>query len=258
MRRKTLGAVATLGLALAVSACNSTNSSNGVPTQESTVAASSAPVPPPPRYDQVEDGTYYYISDVSEEEKKRGKAVGSVIGFRYLGKNEKGEHVLLNVANAGTPLGKSVCADPCRIIKQGNERVGFSTDSIIGAAFEDAIAGNLKVYGKKSSVTSGESQIVNSVPKTFRGAWDELVSDGCRDREPRFEIDATKFYNFEVEYDVTSVKIYSPTEIAIRTTYKDENGSQESGVWEFRLVEGGKALTGRKSNETYFRKCPAA
>jgi hypothetical protein len=209
------------------------------------------------RYDEERSGTYYYIASVSEDDRKKGKATGDVVGFRYLGKNAKGEHVLQQVANDGTPLSKSYCSEPCRIIHSGNDLLGFNTESIIGAAFLDAMNGLLKPYPASGSA-SDYPRSASTVPKAFQGAWDELISDRCEGREARFVIAGTKFYNFEVEYDVTGVKLYSPTEMDLFTTYKDENGAQEDGTWSFRLADGGKTLTSRKPSKTYFRRCPTS
>jgi hypothetical protein len=245
--------------------CGSSDSSSVAPTVDaaSTLTAAdvaSEPAPPvalpSPRYDQEENGTYYYVAAVSEEDRKRGKVAGDVIGFRFLGQNDKGELVLQQIANDGTPASKSYCAKPCRIIRGVSGRVGFTTDSIIGAAFQDAMDGLLKPYGAGDG--EGYPKSVSTVPKVFRGSWDELVSDGCKGREARFMIDETKFYNFEVEFDVTGVKLYSPTEADVFTTYKDENGAQEDQVWSFRVTDGGKALTSRKPSTTFYRRCPGS
>ena len=115
--------------------------------------------------------------------------------------------------------------------------------------------GLLKPYGAGDG---DYPKTVSTVPKVFRGSWDEIVSDDCKDREARFMIDATKFYNFEVEYDITGVKLYSATEADLYTTYKDENGTQESEVWSFRITDGGKSLTSRKPSATFFRRCPGS
>jgi hypothetical protein len=96
---------------------------------------------------------------------------------------------------------------------------------------------------------------VSTVPPTFRGEWDELTLDGCAGREARYTIGEHSFAEFEVRWDVTKVKVYSPTEIEIFTTTKDENASQVDAVWGFRLSDGGKTLTGRKEGGSFFRRC---
>lgn len=246
------GAVASLAF---LSGCGEPSSGAAVQAPAPEIVAT--PIAPVARYAQEDRGIYYYVADVPEEEAKKGKAAGDVIGFRYLGRNDKGEHILGLVGDDGAVISRSYCLEPCRVIRQSTGRIGFSSTSIIGAAFEDAIAGLLKpsgIAGAENATVFPRS--VSTVPKPFRGAWDEMVADGCEAREARFLIEGTKFYNFEVEYDVTGVKLYSPREIDIRTTYKDENGSQQSDVWEFKLVDDGTALTGRRSSETFYRRCP--
>jgi hypothetical protein len=106
------------------------------------------------------------------------------------------------------------------------------------------------------SPTATFPQFQSAIPKAFRGNWDEMIADGCAGREPRFSIGATTLNNFEVSWEVTNVKIDSPTEIEISTTTKDEDGDQQDQVWQFRLADGGKSLTSRKPGGTFFRRCP--
>jgi hypothetical protein len=106
------------------------------------------------------------------------------------------------------------------------------------------------------SPTAAFPQFQSSIPKAFRGNWDEMIADGCAEREPRFSIGATTLNNFEVSWDVTNVKIDSPTEIEISTTTKDEDPDQQDQVWQFRLADGGKSLTSRKPGGAFFRRCP--
>lgn len=98
----------------------------------------------------------------------------------------------------------------------------------------------------------------SAVPSAFRGAWDEIVSDKCQGREARFYFGERTFTNFEVEWEVTKVKLYSPTEIDLYTTAYDENKNQVDEIWEFKLVDRGRSLTGRKPGALFFKKCPKA
>ena len=108
--------------------------------------------PPSPNYSEREGDVYMYVAAVSDEDQKKGKKAGDVVLFRYLGK--KGDvHRLENVDDAGRRLAVSECASECKVIKEVNayggvERLGFDSGSIIGAAFEDAIAGRLVVSTK--------------------------------------------------------------------------------------------------------------
>jgi len=153
MNRRAIIISLSIGLATGVGGCGS----SGQPAPDPSVAPMNAETPAiapsyatqVARFDEEDHGTYYYIADISEENRKKGKAVGDVIGFRYLGKNDQGEHVLLQVTDDGSPIGKAYCTDPCKIIRTGSRRMGFSADSIIGAAFEDAINGHLKEFGAK-------------------------------------------------------------------------------------------------------------
>ena len=213
---------------------------------------------PAHNYAEEEDGVYFYVSAVSEEDRKKGKAVGDVYGYRYLGKNDEGQHVIASVTNNGQIIFKAYCSEPCKIIKYGDgDRSAFSPNSIIGSAFQDAINGALKVASEKNgSDQTSYPKTVSTIPKVFQGAWDELTQDGCMGREARFFFDGTKFYNFEVEWDVTKVDLITATEMDLHTTTTDENGGQVNEVWQFKLVDGGKSLTGRKQGGPFFRRCP--
>jgi hypothetical protein len=251
---------------LALSACN-----DGGDQKESGTLAQPVTYQPlepsttvvPHRYDAVEGEIYFYISDPSEKERSEGKATGSVSGFKYLGTNNDKQHILASVNDNGQILFKSYCLEPCVIIKRDQgERLPFSASSVIGAAFEDAINGHLKVSNASEKKTAEKlndrtyPQFESAVPKNFRGRWDEITQDRCEGREARFYIGDREFYNFEVIWDVTKVKLYSSTEMDLYTTTKDENGNQVEEVWEFKLADGGKSLTSRKAGGTYFRRCP--
>jgi hypothetical protein len=245
-----------------VISCASCGDTSAPPPIEISLEEPATPVVPPHRYELEEDGTYFYIAAVSEKDREEGRVAGSVLGYRYLGLDGDGEHILVLVDEQGKSLIRSTCAQPCVIIKDDDgERVAFNSDSIVGAAFTDAMNGHLKVHlsaaanapAPRASPT-GYPHFVSSIPQAFRGRWDELVQDGCRGREARFDLDVTKFYNFEVEWDVTNVKLYSATEMDLYTTFKDEDGGQQNEVWEFKLADG--ALTGRKPGTAFFRRCP--
>lgn len=132
-------------LAIVVASCGPSKA----PTAEAaTIEAINTPTfaPPPHHYDQEDRGIYYYVASISEEEQKKGKVAGEALGFRYLGKNEKGEHIIESVSDNGTALGRSYCSEPCRVIRRSSGRIGFNPASIIGAAFEDAVNGHLQQF----------------------------------------------------------------------------------------------------------------
>lgn len=217
-----------------------------------------------PNFDESEEGVYYYSVAVSETDKKDGKSAPDVVAFRYLGKNEKGEHIIGTIQmTTGQVIFKDYCKDPCKIIRgKDGKRIGYNPESIIGAAFQDAIAGHLKVSSssevKTAEVTPATTypKFVSSVPEIFFGNWDELIADECKEREARFFFEARRFKNFEVDWEVSKVKLYSPTEMDMTTTTYDNEMNQVDAIWEFKLVDGGKTLTGRKPGEFFFKRCP--
>lgn len=96
---------------------------------------------------------------------------------------------------------------------------------------------------------------IREIPPQFRGAWDELVTDGCGGREARFQLEARQMFNFEVAYEVQTVTLRSPTWIVVHTQLDPEFGGPEDGEWTFRLVQGGNALSGPSGKPPYFDRC---
>lgn len=141
---------------------------------EPVASYESPPIPTPapsPNWDEAEESTYYYIASVSEEDRAKGQAAGDVLAFRYLGTNGQSEHILARVANDGSIYHRAFCKDPCKIVRyEDGRRIAFERGSVIGAAFEDALAGRLeqKAQVKKRLVMSALDE----------AAWNRLGS-GC-------------------------------------------------------------------------------
>ena len=155
--------------------------SNEAPVNSSAANLDSATEisPQQPRYDDSEDGVYFYASDVSEEDKKKGKALGSVSGFRYLGRDASGRYKLGLVSDSGSIISRYACANPCKIIKNlgSGERIPFSSPSIIGAAFEDAINGLLKEAPKAAVVEEPKRSSITMA--TLKSSDWNKIGMGC-------------------------------------------------------------------------------
>ena len=109
-------------------------------------AASSPPPMPRHNYDERDGSNYFYVAAVSEEDRKKGIAAGNVIVFQYLGLDDDGKHVLASIDTDGSIMNRARCASPCRIIQRDyGKPIAYSPGSIIGAAFEDAFRGKLRV-----------------------------------------------------------------------------------------------------------------
>jgi hypothetical protein len=131
---------------------------------DTSPSATAPPAPAPtPNFVEEEKGTYFYVSAVSEEDRIKGKATGDVSGFRYLGKNDEGQHTLVSVSDDGQVTAKSYCSDPCSIIKRSNgSRIAYNPGSIIGGAFQDAMNGLLKPAGGKAVASESIESIAAS------------------------------------------------------------------------------------------------
>jgi hypothetical protein len=118
-----------------------------------------APARPQHRYD-FKDGDFYgYLGAISEDDQKRGVATPSVVRFRYTG-FWNGAHHLQLISDSGSVLENEECAVPCVVIKETDSsgqlrRIGYSSESIIGGAFEDALNGRLKRSPAPGTVSAG-------------------------------------------------------------------------------------------------------
>lgn len=115
------------------------------PTVAATPPAHYAPEPDH-LYDERRGDTYFYVAAVSDHDRENGRAVGNVHQFQYLGRNAEGEHILASLGDNGLVTYRAKCARRCRIIDTTyGGKIAFSTESIIGAAFQDAFNGKLRV-----------------------------------------------------------------------------------------------------------------
>lgn len=133
-----------------------------LPTTETTaLAALPPPVPVPDHnYDEKRGWTYYYVAAISDEDRKRGRAVGSVSAFQYLGQNGDGEHILASLRSDGTVSYRAKCAKSCRIIDTDyGEKLAYSPSSIIGAAFDDAFRSRLRIAEWAKDETAGSETV---------------------------------------------------------------------------------------------------
>jgi hypothetical protein len=100
---------------------------------------------------------YLYQSALSENARQAGQAAASVVALMYAGTRD-GRHQLH--MRDGLRFTAFECANPCDVIKVMSfvdadyvrehvyvERLAFDPKSVIGAGFEDAIAGRLANYG---------------------------------------------------------------------------------------------------------------
>jgi hypothetical protein len=132
-----------------------------------------------PNYSEEEDGIYSYIAAVSEEDQKQGKAAGSVLRFAYRGVQD-GKHVLSLVDDSGDVVSTSECSKPCRIIKTtiagSVMRQEYTPESLIGAAFQDALNGNLKVKPERTAQSARPPQPPEETSSVQAPASDETAS----------------------------------------------------------------------------------
>lgn len=139
---------------------NDSGTLNAVQSLNAAEAALPEPVPTRTHnYDFVEGDFYGYLGAVSEEDQKKGVAAPPVVRFRYTGFWSGAQH-LQAVDDNGAVTESDECDVPCVAIKEIGyggtvRRVGYSTQSIIGSAFEDAINGRLRRSPQPGTIKDG-------------------------------------------------------------------------------------------------------
>jgi hypothetical protein len=139
----------------------STSDRTGVGTagQFNEPPASIKPSVPLHNYD-AQDGNYYsYFAAISENDRKAGKSANDVVTYAYLGIRD-GKHILATLRPNGTILHEARCATPCKVITfSDGQQVAYNTASVIGGAFEDAIAGRLQTSSYTTTKTEFRAKV---------------------------------------------------------------------------------------------------
>jgi hypothetical protein len=178
-------------ICVVLTGCGSTSSAGNEGSAVSPETPKRAIEPGPEtraNFDENEGDIYHYATAVSDEDKAKGRAVGEVISFRYLGV-QSGKHVLENVNPDGRVLGRADCAAPCRIIVrrygQLTDRLPFDPSSVIGAAFEDAISGHLVAVRKDKPAESSDTGVGQWVYSESNDAGNDAEATGERGEKAR-------------------------------------------------------------------------
>ncbi|WP_134166399.1 lysozyme inhibitor LprI family protein [Paraburkholderia caballeronis] len=111
----------------------------------------------------VDNGTYGYEPALSEDDIKKGTATKPLIMMRYAG-NKNGTFVILILgqdANNSSVVTRVSCQVPCQFAKSETivgdevaktETLRVTPDSIVGGMLQDAVSGQLIVYGQNTGV----------------------------------------------------------------------------------------------------------
>lgn len=152
------------------------------------------PLVPDHNYDERRGPNYYYVAAVSEEDERKGRAVGDVVVYQYLGKNSAGQHVLASMNSRGLVNYEASCSVPCRIIDTSDgQSIAFSPRSIIGAAFEDAFRGKLRVAERvrtekdaqvpSNARSSGGDASTNQADPALDEPWEAYTETGASEAD---------------------------------------------------------------------------
>jgi hypothetical protein len=106
------------------------------------------------------------LSPFSYPHSPRWGKIGTVTIFQTEPDRREGARKFVTVPIfPGNVLLTSECAEPCRIIRnrvgETIERIPFNPGSMIGSAFEDAIAGRLEVAKRRDKVPSRTQPVRN-------------------------------------------------------------------------------------------------
>ncbi len=203
--------------------------------------------PPPaesPNYAEKDGDAYLYVTAVTEEDQKKGKAVGDVVMFRYRGVRD-GMHVLESIGENGQVFSTAECAEPCRIIKRRfggtTERLPYEPNSIIGSAFEDAIKRRLQPAPPEPQKTAAREEDV--IPAAFRGSWNEkLVDCGTGLNDTALKVEARRVRFYESDADVRRVRVENARTLTVAASFAGEGETWNDAV-KMVLSRSGNDLT---------------
>ncbi|QDZ06402.1 hypothetical protein FPZ24_02030 [Sphingomonas panacisoli] len=226
----------------AVAACTEPDTSvaNLIDASDNNTLETPEPVATPTAYYSEHEGDrYLYVTAVSEEQKKQGRAVGDVLQYRFLGEKD-GVLTLERVAENGTVIGQLQCRRDCHIMTftfDGGsvQRIPFDGDSVSGSAMTDAINGLLvPVKAPPPPVT------MKRVPAQFVGNWQSRVTEcGQGTDDSVVSVTATKLTFYESILDVASVQMLSATRVMVTGVLTDE-GDRTQAMSYTLSVSGGR------------------
>lgn len=133
------------------------------------------PVPPPPRHNYAlnQNGTYGYEPALSEDDIRRGRATKALVMVRYVGLRE-GSYVLLIIdQNNDAVATRITCQAPCEFAQSQviannyvlkTETVRVTPSSLLSAMIDDAMAGQLVVYGSRQNSPARETPTNTAAP----------------------------------------------------------------------------------------------
>jgi hypothetical protein len=190
---------------------------------------------PSAKYEEHEGDRYLYVTAVSEEQKKQGRAVGDVLQYRYLGEKD-GMLTLEQVSESGSIIGLLQCSRDCRIMKftsaSGNvDRIPFAGDSVSGSAMADAINGLLEPAKAPPTPV-----VAKRIPAQFFGTWQARVTECGTGLDANVvNVAATTLSFYESNLDVVSVEILSPSRIKVTGPLTDEGDRTQTMSYTLNL-----------------------
>ena len=198
---------------------------------------------PTPNYSEREGDRYFYVSAVSDDDKKKGIAVGEVLQYRYLGVID-GSITIQQVLDNGTPLTRFECKSPCRVMKVTSgtsvNRMAYNPESVVGSAMQDALNGFLE---PAKGVKISDDTPLTTLPKSFVGTWNTDLADcgtGNNDSELMVTPGVIRFYESNATVERVTVSGHTATVSAKLTS---DEGADENTIIKMTLGADGDTLT---------------
>jgi hypothetical protein len=134
-----------------------TNAADQADVAANAAAAAAAAAEPQHNWISHENGEYGYAVGISDDARKSGQAAEQVTMYRYLGFTN-------GIYTVTAPGMLATCGSPCNVITVTNgyatEHIAYNPGSVIGAAFEDAINGQLEPWQAPQPSPSSSPAVV--------------------------------------------------------------------------------------------------
>lgn len=131
--------------------------SDSAPAETAKTEAPVAPAEPTHNYVMTENGEYGYQPLVSDDERSKGVVTKALIMVKYRGQHD-GVYTAEVTSDEGA-IYRIECKDPCEFVKTKviaggevlkSETIPNTPGSMVSVILEDALAGNLQPYNKKT------------------------------------------------------------------------------------------------------------
>jgi Flp pilus assembly protein TadD len=131
------------------------------------------------QYIYTENGVYYYEPALTPRERREGVVASDASGFRYYGRNDSGEYILVRIIGDNYTDWHAYCKNPCRVIRFSyGMRLVNNSRLLLGNVFADAIHGKLRNTNPALGRVVGRVSIPSVSPVGGSGLPDGITRTG--------------------------------------------------------------------------------